>query len=77
MNAQKYCQLLEVLTEYEDEKSGLDWTFQQDNTAIHLAKLTKFILQEQERALLDWPTISPDLKPIDNAWALLSSQDFT
>ena len=42
------------------------WVFQQDNTAVHIACLTKDFLQENNIAYLDHPACSPDLNPTEN-----------
>ena len=47
------------------EKNGFFW---QDNAAIHNAK--KYLL-EQKIKLLDRPTYSPDLNPIENLRGLI------
>ena len=45
---------------------GEEWTFQEDNAAIHNASITKKYLFEQKIRLLDHPTCSPDLSHIEN-----------
>ncbi|CAK9804825.1 Transposable element Tc3 transposase [Anthophora quadrimaculata] len=48
------------------------WIFQQDNAAIHTAKLVKNWFEEQEIICLEWPALSPDVNIIENVWGYLS-----
>ncbi len=40
---------------------GNDWVFQQDNAAVHNARLMKDLFQENNVILLDHPACSPDV----------------
>lgn len=46
--------------------------FQQDNAAPHCARATKEFFTEQNIEVMDFPSLSPDLNPIENLWAELS-----
>ena len=51
-------------------REGLkDWVFQQDN-----ARLKKDFFLENNVALLDHPTCSPDLNPIENVWGWMAGE---
>ena len=45
--------------------------FQQDNSSVHRANHTQKYLQRSNVPIMQWPTCSPDLSPIENYWQAL------
>ena len=74
LNAQAYRD--EILTPhvlpFMQENAGM--TFQQDNARPHVARVNMAFLDQHNINVLPWPSLSPDLSPIEHVWDQLGRQ---
>uniref|UniRef100_A0A8C5R0D3 Transposase n=1 Tax=Leptobrachium leishanense TaxID=445787 RepID=A0A8C5R0D3_9ANUR len=70
MNSLQYQEILDdnVMQSVTNLRLGRRWTFQQDNDPKHTSKSTRAWLQIKGWNILECPSQSPDLNPIENLW---------
>ncbi len=69
MNAERYIKVLE-----QHMLPSRLHVFQQDNAKPHTAAITTAWLHSRRVGVLNWPTCSPDLSPIENIWGIIKRE---
>ena len=77
MNSAAYCDIIRdrIVAQAEDwfPNDG-PWYLQQDSAPCHVSKVSMKLLRDLGITVINWPSSSCDMNPIENLWAVLKAK---